>query len=144
MLQANQDDGFFSASTGNYWGLCENTCIDLIFGGDCNPCDSGEVASSKGWHPDYNEYNELLVFCKIHFVMILLLDTTIIMFKLFVKTPTTECSGGGDPGDRKCEGNEIWECDNLEPGIMFQVVVFNVLLDPVQEEQCNSSCDRKM
>ena len=135
MLQANQDDGFFSASTGNYWGLCENTCIDLIFGGDCNPCKSGEVASSKGWHPDsmsvMSYWSSANSFCNDPFA-----GYNYYNVQAFCKVPTTECSGGADTGDRKCVGNEIWECDNSGTWDYVSGCSFQCSAGSCQEEQC--------
>jgi len=142
ILQANQDEGFFATATSNYWGVCDRTCASIIFQGDCNPCTSGGVASMRTWHPDsmsvldtwtsatsycndwlkpYNYYNQ----------------------QAFCKVPTSECSGGADPGDRKCDGNDVLECSSSGVWEYEFDCDFDCSNGECQDEQCSSHADKK-
>jgi len=113
VLDANSEDGLLAIATSNYWGVCDQTCANLVFQGDCSPCSNGGVTSLRTWHPDsmsvmdtwtsannycndwlkpYNYYNQ----------------------QAFCTVPSVECSGAGSPlpGDRKCDRNDVLECSN--------------------------------
>lgn len=142
VLEANKDTGFLAIATSNYWGHCEMTCANLIFQGDCNPCAYGEVASMRGWHPDsmsvldywtsassycndwlapYNYYNQ----------------------QAFCTVPSPECSGGADPGDKKCDGNEVWECSNSGVWQFSSDCDFGCFSGNCEDETCTDHSEKK-
>ena len=142
VLEANQGEGFLAVTTGNYWGLCQQTCANRIFQGDCNPCSYGEVASMRSWHPDsmsvldtwtsaysycndwlapYNYYNQ----------------------QAFCTVPTPECSGGADPGDEKCIGDEVWECSSSGTWGFSNDCDYGCSGGNCQQQQCSDHAERK-
>lgn len=111
VIDANEGQKSLSVTGGSYWGICEQYCFMYDIFGDCNPCQPGEVASMRAWHPDQmsymNPWTSASAYCSDW-----LKPYPDYNQQAYCSVPTTECSGGADPGDRKCEGDEVWQCSN--------------------------------
>lgn len=113
VLEANREDGFLATSGQDiYWGTCTQTCIGLLFVGDCNPCDPGDVASLRSWHGDEMSYYPYW-YSADNYCNDWLRPYDYYNQQATCKSPTSQCSGGADPGDRKCEGYGVWECQDI-------------------------------
>ncbi|MEA3248135.1 MAG: hypothetical protein U9Q73_00340 [Nanoarchaeota archaeon] len=134
VLQANAGTGYF-AVTYPWSGACSQTCLDLSWFGDCNPCQNGEVATQCTWHPDsmsvIDPWNSANEYC----------DDWLKPYdyynkQCYCKTPTTQCSGGADPGDRKCQGDEVWRCDNSGTWEYVSDCDYGCSSGSCQQQQC--------
>lgn len=143
VLDANGERGYL-AVTYPWAGTCAQTCLDLMFFGDCNPCQSGEIASMCTWHPDsmsaINFWNSASDYCNDW-----LAPYSDYNKQCYCSVPTTECSGGGEPGDRKCEGYEVWECSNSGVWEYVSNCEYSCSSGTCQQQQCTDhttkSCD---
>ena len=142
VLQANTGDGYFAVTSGSYWGLCSQECWELTFFGDCNPCKAGEVASMCGWHPDsmsvWDCWSSATAYCNDW-----LRPYPDYNKQCYCKVPTTECSGGGDPGDRKCEGSEVWECSNSGTWEYVSNCDYGCSSGSCQQQQCIDHVEKR-
>lgn len=102
---ANQPTLFAIGSGG--WKMCTRSCLQS---GDCNPCSSGETADNCVWTPDDASYPQW--FSRNDYCNELPLYSYVYAKQCYCSVPTPECSGGADPGDKKCFGDEVYECDN--------------------------------
>ena len=142
VLQANEDNGFLSVTSTGSWGLCEQTCERLPWSGDCNPCGYGEVSSLCTWHKDsmssmspsssansycnqvlktYNYYNK----------------------QCFCKAPSTQCSGGADSGERKCQSGDVWECSNSGVWEYMSNCDYGCSSGTCESQQCSDHEEKK-
>jgi len=105
---ANAGNFLQQASTGSSWKTCERYCDAQVLAGDCNPCSSGQTQSNcvvcgdsqscsswssgsaycNDWTKQYTYYNK----------------------QCYCTTPNKQCSGGYDPGARKCQGSDVMTC----------------------------------
>lgn len=140
--RANGDSEFLSVASESYWGYCQNTCFSLLHFGDCNPCKSGEVANDRMWFgdsiSDLSPYVSAYYYCNTFPRQYDYYNQ-----QAYCKAPTIECSGGYEPGEKKCDGDDVWYCrssgtwglsDSCEVGCSNAVC---------EEETCESNVDRK-
>ncbi len=142
VLQANGDGGFLSTTTGSYFGFCERTCSAFPFSGDCNPCKSGEVASLCSWMPDsmssMTTWSSGSAYCNDW-----LRPYDYYNRQCYCKTPTTQCSGGADPGARKCQGSEIWQCNSAGTWEYTSNCPYGCSSGTCQQQQCTDHVTKK-
>ena len=135
VLDANEGRGYFAVTTGTYWGVCEQFCWEFTFFGDCNPCKAGEVATMCTWHPDqmsvFDPWNSASQYCNDW-----LAPEPDYNRQCYCAIPTTGCSGGGEPGDRKCEGDEVWQCSNSGVWEYISDCDYSCLSGSCQQQQC--------
>lgn len=142
VLEANQDNSFLSIATSDYWGLCQQTCANLIFQGDCNPCQSGEVASERGWHPDsmsvFNTWTSAYSYCNDW-----LAKYDHYNQQAFCTVPTPECPGGENPGDKICKYGDVWECSSSGVLGFSNDCDFGCSNGNCEQEQCSDHVEKK-
>ena len=142
VLEANQGENFFATTTSNYWGLCQQTCTNLIFQGDCNPCSYGEVASSRTWHPDsmsvMDTWTSATSYCNDW-----MKPYDYYNQQAFCKVPTSECSGGADPGDEKCQNGDVWECSSSGVWGFSNGCDYGCSNGNCEQEQCSDHVEKK-
>lgn len=142
VLQANAGQGFFSTSTGSTFGFCTQTCANLPFQGDCNPCGAGQVASMCSWMPDtqssINTWSSANAYCNDF-----LKPYNYYNRQCYCSTPSTQCSGGGDPGDRKCQSSEVWQCSNSGVWEYVSNCPYGCSSGSCQQQQCTDHVEKK-
>jgi len=107
IASANQEQflSILSVALGGGWRACQSDVTGTFYPVDCNPCRYNEVASScfeygvcsgGGCSCSSRSPPGTRFFCK----------------QCFCSVPSIQCSGGGEPGDRKCEGSFVYTCND--------------------------------
>lgn len=142
VISANGEKGYFSISTGDYFGTCSQDCLYYNFAGDCSTCASGEVASMCTWHPDamsvLDTWSSASAYCNDW-----LKPYDYYNKQCYCKTPTVQCSGGADSGDRKCEGTEVWQCSNSGVWEYVSNCEYQCYSGTCQQQQCTDHTTKK-
>ena len=141
MAEANGGNNFLSVAGGG-WNFCEQGCGVLPFIGDCSPCSSGQVEEYCSWHPQQmsvsNPWSSAYDFCYDPFN-----PYTNYNKQCYCKTPTVECSGGADPGDKKCQGTEVWRCSNTGTWEYSDKCNYGCSSGSCDNQQCSSHDSKK-
>lgn len=105
----NKPTGLFSfvfSITGQSgtWRVCYSECVLGQFPVECNPCKGNEVKSNCFYAYDYSSLPCIgMQCCKPEY-------NYVFNIQCYCKPATSECPGGYKPGERKCEGNRVYEC----------------------------------
>jgi len=105
--------GFFQSMLGggDYWGMCTQFCWEYQLYGDCDACAPGEVETNCFWCEDqmtcFYPWSSAGDYCSDPFA-----PDPYYNKQCYCVVPEPECSGGGQPGDVKCSGGDVYECSN--------------------------------
>lgn len=123
--------GFFLSVVQQEWRACIRSCSEYRSEGDCNACLPGELESNTYWTDIYGESETTPdLWCAPYIV------DEVYIKNSFCTTPTVECSGGGQEGDRKCEGSSVFECSEGGSWEFVDDCDFGCLSGKCQAEQC--------
>jgi len=135
VIDANEGRGYFAVTGETYWGVCDQFCWEYDIFGDCNACKAGEVETMCTWHPDYMSYlrpwTSASAYCNDW-----LKPNPDYNKQCWCAIPTTQCSGGADPGDRKCQYDEVWQCSNVGVWEYVSNCDYGCLSGSCQQQQC--------
>jgi len=135
VIDANEGQKSLAVTGGTYWGVCNQQCWELTFFGDCSPCNVGETASMRSWHGDsmsyLNSWSSASAYCNDW-----LKPYPDYNQQAYCSVPTTGCSGGADSGDRKCEGDEVWQCSNSGTWEYVSNCDYECSSGTCQQQQC--------
>ena len=141
---------FLSAITGSgTWRItniaCHKTFPYECYWGNFDPdttsagCYAGEVKSNCFISPDYATSNECdgktPNDCCLYSVS--KYGVTAINMQCYCTKQAVQCSGGADPGEKKCEGNNVYKCSNDGVWEFYESCSSN---EKCQDGQCIISC----
>jgi len=134
--------GFLALGDPGSWKLCERTCIELLFQGDCNPCNSDEISSDCIWSADsmtsFDPWSSANAYCNDWAKPYDYYNR-----QCYCAIPVQQCSGGADPDDRKCEGDDLFVCDEGGVWSLIEECQFGCSAGSCQSQQCVSHYSKK-
>ena len=136
VLDANEGRRYIAITGGNYWGLCNQFCWEFTFFGDCSACQPGEVESACFISPDL--YTSLTInwWSAGEYCSDWLAPEPDYNKQCYCVIPITQCSGGFDPGERKCQSSEVWQCSNSGVWEYVSNCDYGCVSGICQQQQC--------
>ncbi len=123
---------------GDYWGECGSWYFPYSTS-ECNPCVENEVASNC-FYGCYNYGSPYSTSCCYDMVSCALpwcCGGMNVIKTCYCMEPSTTCSGGADPGEKKCDGDILFVCSNSGAWEIDEYCDYTC-----ENTQCTGECNR--